>query len=180
MEFQPTLPARGATRCGPQKLRLQRNFNPRSPHGERRVRRSVRGRAPPVFQPTLPARGATGAGLSGRARIHPISTHAPRTGSDDAGRRPLQVVLDFNPRSPHGERRSTRRNMPSHRTISTHAPRTGSDGYRLRQGGGNSISTHAPRTGSDVVDSMLSDRMSEISTHAPRTGSDSYPFRALP
>ncbi len=30
-----------------------------------------------------PRTGSDGAGLSGRARIHPISIHAPRTGSDD-------------------------------------------------------------------------------------------------
>ena len=55
-------------------------FNPRSPHGERR-RRACR-----------------------RAAGRSISTHAPRTGSDD-----LKLVKrlshnHFNPRSPHGER----------------------------------------------------------------------------
>ena len=56
-----------------------------------------------VFQPTLPARGATVMrfAFSGRAAI---STHAPRTGSDQA-----RIRID--------------RKMP----ISTHAPRTGSD-----------------------------------------------------
>ena len=56
--FQPTLPARGATRrCIPQFLRVC-NFNPRSPHGERRVHRRIWG------------------------NVAEISTHAPRTGSD--------------------------------------------------------------------------------------------------
>ncbi len=39
-----------------------------------------------------------------------ISTHAPRTGSDADDKKVLQKHLDFNPRSPHGERPDTRRN----------------------------------------------------------------------
>ena len=56
------------------------NFNPRSPHGERprsSTNFCVRGR----FQPTLPARGATSSTRSSTTNA-PISTHAPRTGSD--------------------------------------------------------------------------------------------------
>ena len=83
--------------------------------------------AMPVFQSTLPARGATGFFHCGAWYI-PISIHAPRTGSDktaqlsaelgnvisihaprtgsdsDASLRQA-VVPNFNPRSPHGERR---------------------------------------------------------------------------
>ena len=101
-QFQPTLPARGATNQAglvPPAERISthaprtgsdrgngargchlRHFNPRSPHGER-------------LRPTHPGKSTCC-----------ISTHAPRTGSD-AGRRTVQP----------GER------------ISTHAPRTGSD-----------------------------------------------------
>ena len=57
-EFQPTLPARGAT-------------------GNRH--REVRGGE---FQPTLPARGATELAVSAGTLVWIISTHAPRTGSD--------------------------------------------------------------------------------------------------
>ena len=91
-----------------------------------------------IFQPTLPARGAT--------RRQPktdgvllISTHAPRTGSDDAaGTSASASELNFNPRSPHGERRGAvlQRNLP--RLISTHAPRTGSD---MPVGGFSAISS---------------------------------------
>ena len=35
MEFQPTLPARGATYSATTEARLTLYFNPRSPHGER-------------------------------------------------------------------------------------------------------------------------------------------------
>ena len=101
--FQSTLPARGATPTDREAQRLTRYFNPRSPHGERRVELQVLKGACP-FQSTLPARGAT-------HRDTPfvfwrcISIHAPRTGSD-AQRGQPSGQFDF---------------------ISIHAPRTGSD-----------------------------------------------------
>ena len=78
--FQPTLPARGATTS---QMTL---------------------RCPDAFQPTLPARGAT---LTHRLRrvVLTISTHAPRTGSDQERAPGAPGWFHFNPRSPHGERR---------------------------------------------------------------------------
>ena len=124
--FQSTLPARGATRERPKTAtkkeisihaprtgsdrgapRMRRpawNFNPRSPHGERQSYfDTVPHKA--TFQSTLPARGAT---LLGNTiwNHHLISIHAPRTGSDAAASRTAPAATDFNPRSPHGERRS--------------------------------------------------------------------------
>ena len=127
------------------------HFNPRSPHGERRDGSSL-SIIDFVFQPTLPARGATRA--APRPLGHPvISTHAPRTGSDDTPQGYMMALSDFNPRSPHGERRFT-----------CNVGRIACD-----------ISIHAPRTGSDERLAALSD-MLEISIHAPRTGSDSKIF----
>ena len=81
---------------------LVSDFNPRSPHGERPAgcctTISVK-----KFQPTLPARGATSA-LPYRSGLRKISTHAPRTGSDKTVVTQSGNRLDFNPRSPHGER----------------------------------------------------------------------------
>ena len=124
-QFQPTLPARGATCAGSAKGGRREYFNPRSPHGERRAelketsgdghfnprsphgeRRTTRRSLPTWsrFQPTLPARGATyGTALELSKTV--ISTHAPRTGSDDSKSFASRVWNDFNPRSPHGERR---------------------------------------------------------------------------
>ena len=102
--FQSTLPARGATVFSAAMWSASPNFNPRSPHGERRnlhsillssVRahfnprsphgerlRSTRGRVQHKrFQSTLPARGATRFGSKIRQESS-ISIHAPRTGSD--------------------------------------------------------------------------------------------------
>ena len=56
-----------------------------------------------------------------------ISTHAPRTGSDDDAPAMRANYADFNPRSPHGERRENVKPGYIVRIISTHAPRTGSD-----------------------------------------------------
>ena len=80
--FQSTLPARGATPVGVRWLRALRDFNPRSPHGERR--QTVRFGCPLriAFQSTLPARGAT------------VFIFTPGNS-----------FKYFNPRSPHGERR---------------------------------------------------------------------------
>ena len=126
--FQPTLPARGATKIKPPayydtpiSTHAPRTgsdgtaaaaatgghyFNPRSPHGERPISPASRRSDLCAFQPTLPARGATlfFCGFSARKRI---STHAPRTGSDGIKHSKEEETINFNPRSPHGERRAT-------------------------------------------------------------------------
>ena len=86
------------------------------------------------------------------------------------------ALSDFNPRSPHGERRFTCNVGRIACDISIHAPRTGSDGQQAYEYEKTIfISIHAPRTGSDERLAALSD-MLEISIHAPRTGSDSKIF----
>ena len=132
--FQSTLPARGATAPFPSQFLAYSDFNPRSPHGERRGMpadddNTVR------FQSTLPARGATRIKPLHRVGVE-ISIHAPRTGSDHGKMAkqgecfPFQSTLpargatlsllatflpetNFNPRSPHGERRCCRFCTPS-------------------------------------------------------------------
>ena len=175
-EFQPTLPARGATarrdalpiadgisthapRTGsdgqiPSRCSSAGHFNPRSPHGERPCRCVFAVFHLCKFQPTLPARGATHPHPRRHAQ-HRISTHAPRTGSDG-------FLCRWHGQGQH---------------ISTHAPRTGSDLFYWVNCAGEAdfnprsphgerpawfrglrlprfISTHAPRTGSDVGESV--------------------------
>ena len=101
------------------------DFNPRSPCGERRI------------------------DVMFFDEFIPISTHAPRAGSDISKLTCVTI-----------------------RNISTHAPRAGSDspheyGYPLYK-----ISTHAPRAGSDVPLRYKFIKNKHISTHAPRAGSD--------
>ena len=100
--FNPRSP-HGERRRGAAQSCVPQNFNPRSPHGERHAMAWAIQRVN-AFQPTLPARGATDARTLGH-RERPISTHAPRTGSDICGAITLVLSLNFNPRSPHGERR---------------------------------------------------------------------------
>ena len=101
-EFQSTLPVWGATVLQRLQSPRYRNFNPRSPCGERRLRRRFRWRwvnfnprSPcgerlllrdqgvpgEAFQSTLPVWGATTCWLH-RPFIQVISIHAPRVGSD--------------------------------------------------------------------------------------------------
>ena len=191
--FQPTLPARGATPATAPRLfypfisthaprtgsdfRADRlasaliHFNPRSPHGERPQF------APPYqtghrFQPTLPARGATFPCFCIPKLTMQISTHAPRTGSDDFhGLAGVHFVA-----------------------ISTHAPRTGSDhefpgalladaefqptlpargatGHLLRRDAEHLFQPTLPARGATFAICYLH-QPPLISTHAPRTGSD--------
>ena len=146
--FQSTLPARGATKGG-----------------------EGRGKAC-KFQSTLPARGATRRIMPGGGAIF-ISIHAPRTGSDLAIGRPLpkshafQSTLpargataglphlvscpaDFNPRSPHGERRAAGTKRGHGQTdFNPRSPHGERPEYRLCRDLQSGISIHAPRTGSD-------------------------------
>ena len=151
--FQSTLPARGAT-ARTHSHRVQRDFNPRSPHGERlrrrrhaSLRRSISIHAPRTGSDAVQAslRGKrlisihaprTGSDCPQRRfpRSLPISIHAPRTGSDPNPRICQKLREDFNPRSPHGERRLWRMTTIFLLQISIHAPRTGSDrGSALRR-----------------------------------------------
>ncbi len=169
-----------------------------------------------AFQSTLPARGATSQ-IRSRFRRMYISIHAPRTGSDQHGHkgyncRPISIhaprtgsddspknryhsnPLDFNPRSPHGERhngrllyaaehlhfnpRSPHGERPTFQRGDTgfqhfnprspHGERRFRDGSHLSAWG---ISIHAPRTGSDCRCRQIPCQHT-ISIHAPRTGSD--------
>ena len=80
----------------------RRNFNPRSPYGERPIpEKNVIHLQ--LFQSTLPLRGAT----KSQDRSIPapgISIHAPLTGSDGNASFPCLWQGYFNPRSPYGER----------------------------------------------------------------------------
>ena len=81
---------------------IARNFNPRSPCGERRKVPSLCF-VTLIFQSTLPLRGATIRGYCYRSGRR-ISIHAPLAGSDEDDGGPQDPHGHFNPRSPCGER----------------------------------------------------------------------------
>ena len=147
-----------------------------------------------LFQSTLPARGATSS-LIYTAVASLISIHAPRTGSDSPVTVLYSVSRYFNPRSPHGERRS--RSWSVILVYSNFNPRSphGERPQRLRLvilsiyfnprsphgerraerrpvHDSQAISIHAPRTGSDYQLFQTPPMRRHISIHAPRTGSD--------
>ena len=124
--FQSTLPARGATAGVQHPARQRVHFNPRSPHGERpgQVLEQVEARC--LISIHAPRTGSDAAAAEKAGVTIEISIHAPRTGSDAENTRILQerrisihaprtgsdggvperhrAPLNFNPRSPHGER----------------------------------------------------------------------------
>ena len=148
------------------------DFNPRSPHGERHHPSFVSIVADP-FQSTLPARGATRkaatttdpdlisihAPRTGSDADAPesgehcqlISIHAPRTGSDAFPCPASRAYSNFNPRSPHGERRRTSRRCSSSSAFQSTLPARGATRMRHATPRRAAISIHAPRTGSDSV-----------------------------
>ena len=139
--FQSTLSLRRATTIRSLACPLVAHFNPRSPCGERRkdarwlatytefqstlsLRRATitdgMRVANALFQSTLSLRRATN--HRGRRGVHhPISIHALLAESDLPCRLRCNPVADFNPRSPCGERRSTRRDTGPGQSISIHA-----------------------------------------------------------
>ena len=102
-----------------------RDFNPRSPCGERRLMQ-IYDTIGSEFQSALPLRGAT-LGLSRAHGASTISIRAPLAGSDMYAVAAPIIVLNFNPRSPCGERHLGTLLRQVRYTISIRAPLAGSD-----------------------------------------------------
>ena len=122
--FQSTLPARGATPSSGTPASPWRFQSTLPARGATLT--VIVASVSMVFQSTLPARGATQSrqppperpaisihaprtgsdeNLLHTVRDYIISIHAPRTGSDGTAAVRGAAATDFNPRSPHGERR---------------------------------------------------------------------------
>ena len=126
-----------------------KDFNPRSPCGERQEILDLPDK-PKKFQPTLPVRGATFRRLADHIIVC-ISTHAPRAGSDPRAGRGRAHPRGFQPTLPVRGATVAHHIRPIDAyPISTHAPRAGSDAASGAGTETNIISTHAPRAGSDM------------------------------
>ena len=103
------------------------DFNPRSPRGERLKMPPMRQKRL-LFQSTLPARGAT---RTRQPCIRPcdISIHAPREGSDSICSSLMPIPLNFNPRSPRGERRQKRKKEWRKRIFQSTLPARGATAF---------------------------------------------------
>ena len=149
IEFQSTLPARGATCAKRRELATLARF-----------------------QSTLPARGATLTWQTCRIRKNHFNPRSPHGERPRWSSSPCAARCHFNPRSPHGERRKSHFFSRFFAKISIHAPRTGSDASAC------SLSIRARRFQSTLpargatVAADVQERGDSISIHAPRTGSD--------
>ena len=188
--FQSTLPARGATadkRCNQLRKRFQSTLPARGATVS-----AVYNFLYEKFQSTLPARGAT---IPTEEMTDPdgISIHAPRTGSDAHGGKPASARRDFNPRSPHGERRTQVMTTSSSLTFQSTLPARGATMKQERASRICLFQSTLPARGATVSSNSIiktktfqstlpargatmpsAGRWSRrtISIHAPRTGSD--------
>ena len=214
--FQSTLPVWGATEvltqytgtdvisihaprvgsdfCYAKRLNLTRDFNPRSPCGERLPATNFRGGIRFYFNPRSPC----GERLPFVFPIHNflyfnprspcgerplaiqwcgvklgISIHAPRVGSDTSCLTRSQPLYDFNPRSPCGERRRPGDSDRAGKNISIHAPRVGSDqDFVIKAPAPAPFQSTLPVWGATRCPRHPSGKHRAISIHAPRVGSD--------
>ena len=212
--FQSTLPARGATYvlvsrsyCTPISIHAPRegsdggrgstpqarkNFNPRSPRGER-LKCLLHLFHQVGFQSTLPARGATVI-FDWLLDLGKISIHAPREGSDVRLYTVINTIRYFNPRSPRGERRETLYRYKYHKIFQSTLPARGATrlnqfffrcgifqstlparGATMRANDSCTqkkyFNPRSPR-GERLVRKSTLTGGGEISIHAPREGSD--------
>ena len=103
-KFQSTLSLRRATQSSPAWSLPTRNFNPRSPCGERHHHRRPPMQVRANFNPRSPC-GERPVTWMKSPRRPMISIHALLAESDHNGRCVYPYGCDFNPRSPCGERR---------------------------------------------------------------------------
>ena len=104
-------------------------------------------------------------------RCRDISIHAPRVGSDQTIWAILFKLPDFNPRSPCGERRRSRRRHTGTIDFNPRSPCGERHATAYQEALSNTFQSTLPVWGATAA-SMTAFRISEISIHAPRVGSD--------
>ena len=165
-------PRAGSDHPQPMLPRWCMHFNPRSPCGERRAVRFA-ARLTDSFQSTLPVRGATRRPKRTYQRDETISIHAPRAGSDMENVPNHTAAVNFNPRSPCGERRSHWNLAALHSYFNPRSPcgeRHGS--LTLHRRKNRRFQSTLPVRGATIRMREPDARSSNISIHAPRAGSD--------
>ena len=150
---------------------IDKDFNPRSPCGER-PSRAGRGSRPVQFQSTLPVRGATRQQL-----LHDmpqrISIHAPRAGSDMPARSAPLSSSYFNPRSPCGERLDVLDYYPLVDAFQSTLPvRGATPNFGRCERRRDYFNPRSPCGERRKIHGFDQRRHKEISIHAPRAGSD--------
>ena len=171
MEFQSTLPAWGATGdTSPIEIKIKISIH--APRMGSDFFNTTSLSSSRIFQSTLPAWGATLALWVSSCTTDDFNPRSPhgerRLYSSD---RSLSEC-DFNPRSPHGERRRARGSPHYQPEISIHAPRMGSDKHWYPSiGFCNKFQSTLPAWGA-TLPFLAGHIVVYISIHAPRMGSD--------
>ena len=125
-----------------------RNFNPRSPCGERHTP-SVMRSWHFLFQSTLPVWGATQY-VGQLPQYYQFQSTLPVWGATMSLIFLVILLFDFNPRSPCGERHSMKEWCISDFLFQSTLPVWGATWTQFRASYHKCISIHAPRVGSDV------------------------------
>ena len=147
-----------------------KDFNPRSPCGERLVAENVYF-GDSKFQSTLPMRGAT-TRHSSLDNPPYISIHAPHAGSDDGYYGHADGFHGFQSTLPMRGATAKYPCHPRHQNISIHAPHAGSDlAYVDPLRRGESFQSTLPMRGATSLTGQHGGRKN-ISIHAPHAGSD--------
>ena len=170
LSFQSTLPVRGATyECAflPQ---TNSHFNPRSPCGERLAACACA--APAVaFQSTLPVRGATLRWCKRAGGKQIFQSTLPVRGATRFRAAVDTAGIDFNPRSPCGERPKIVSSGPAAAIFQSTLPVRGATGTCTCSRQVPIFQSTLPVRGA-TSPLRPCKRMGKISIHAPRAGSD--------
>ena len=122
------------------------------------------------FQPTLPVRGATPR-FCVELLAHGISIHAPRAGSDFHDADYIKVTINFNPRSPCGERQRTAEELTHVNDFNPRSPCGERPKCVCLMQCRKYFNPRSP-CGERQVDADALAEAQKISIHAPRAGSD--------
>ena len=96
-----------------------------------------------------------------------ISIHAPRMGSDGFTKANTKMYIDFNPRSPHGERLLVTDPGAQARQFQSTLPAWGATDNADEDNDSINISIHAPRMGSDKRRDKRSNTGSDFNPRSP-------------
>ena len=156
-------------------LASQPDFNPRSPHGERRFT-SEPGFSAPYFNPRSPARGATAITHGVLASLR-ISIHAPPHGERLRGNPYAPLIRKISIHAPpHGERLYCFSHRPCIDAFQSTLPRTGSDGgSAARRASRQQFQSTLPRTGSDRGQAGARPLRNHFNPRSPARGATAEP-----
>ena len=157
-----------------------KNFNPRSPHGER-LKYRITNMEEKDFNPRSP-HGERRDPRRGSFVSEDISIHAPRTGSDICPVTQAGLPGNFNPRSPHGERHAAFHAQRIAHLFQSTLPARGATPGEQPGAARRKFQSTLPARGATFAANLESRACEGVSNPPPPTGSDRFPafMRAAP